>query len=489
MEAKRQTQTTLLIILALAVALFLLFSARSLANYLELASLSLSFPYQIDYGEGPLLDQVMRLSNVEPIYSSDFSTPPYTISNYPPVFLLIQVPFAWLFGPAFWYGRLISLLSAVLAALFLGLTLHALTDDWLASLAGGLLLLAYPYVQFWSVLNRIDLLALALSWAGIFTAVRWKDRRWGIPLAAAFLVGSIFTRQSYAAAGPFAVFIWLLAERRMKAAVRLALFTGGASLVLFLLMNIFTGGGFYMNIVVANVNPFFWEIVKNYAETFARNSIALLILAGVFFFLERFFKHTRSWPLALAYGTAAAAVATTVGKDGSNVNYMLEVTAGLCFAAGASMAWLGRGVWMRLAVLAVLVFQLNTLHAWTLSDFNGRITEKTDYETNMARLAQIVREASGSVLIDEEMGLVPLTGKRLYFQPFEYKMLADGGLWDENLLVQEIRDKKFALIVQYDSVYWPSLVSRWTPRVLSAVRSSYRIETTIGSNHIYRPRE
>ena len=51
--------------------------------------------------------------------------------------MLAQVPFVWLFGPALWYGRLISLLSVAAVALFVGLTLHALTKDRIAAAGWG----------------------------------------------------------------------------------------------------------------------------------------------------------------------------------------------------------------------------------------------------------------------------------------------------------------------------------------------------------------
>ena len=43
------------------------------------------FRYPMDYGEGPLLDQTMRLGRLESIYRVNPTSPPYTVSNYPPV--------------------------------------------------------------------------------------------------------------------------------------------------------------------------------------------------------------------------------------------------------------------------------------------------------------------------------------------------------------------------------------------------------------------
>ncbi len=148
------------VVLTLAVLVLLWQVGAVIFNYARLADLALNFRYPIDYGEGPLLDQTLRLADGENLYKNDFSVPPYTISNYPPLFLLVQVPFAKIFGAAFWYGRGISFVSALITAVLIGLTLYTLTGNWLAAGTGGLLLLAFPYIQFWSLLNRIDTLAL-----------------------------------------------------------------------------------------------------------------------------------------------------------------------------------------------------------------------------------------------------------------------------------------------------------------------------------------
>ena len=77
---------------------------------------AIAFPYPVDYGEGQLLYQVMRLSRFEGIYPPLSGQLPHTIANYPPVYPLLQVPLAWLFGPALWYGRALSLLGALATA-------------------------------------------------------------------------------------------------------------------------------------------------------------------------------------------------------------------------------------------------------------------------------------------------------------------------------------------------------------------------------------
>src|SRR5919108_1771591 len=115
------------IVFSLALLLLAARLGISLFEYAQLAGAALAFPFPLDYGEGPILDQTLRLAQFENIYRSSFASPPYTVSNYPPLFQLIQVPLTWIIGPAFWYGRLISILSALSAVGLIGLILHTLT--------------------------------------------------------------------------------------------------------------------------------------------------------------------------------------------------------------------------------------------------------------------------------------------------------------------------------------------------------------------------
>ncbi len=461
----------------------------ALFTYARLASAALTFPYPLDYGEGPLLDQTLRLASGEVIYKNDFSTPPYTISNYPPLFLLLQVPFSQIFGPAFWYGRLFSILGQLLTAVFIGLVLSHLTGDRVSSAVGGLIFLAFPYGQYWSVLNRIDLLALVLSWAALFVIVRWPDRRWGIYTGAALLILSVYTRQSYALAAPFGAFAWLLATRRWRKAIQLALLTGGIGLALFLIINLLTRGGFFLNIVTANVNPFYWNTVRWNMEGLADNAYLLLLLVAVFLLAERFTNRTRSWLLALPYLVAAGLSALTIGKDGSNVNYLLELAAALAFAAGAGLAWMGRSLWIKALAVAVLAVQVWMLNSWVQADFVGRVMDRVEREGAVSVLFRKVSATEGIVLADEFMGLVPLAGKRLYYQPFEFKMLAEGGLWDETKFLGSIADGEFDLILWYEPPNWPAIESRWTARQRELIQNFYTRDGAYEFTALLRPKK
>ena len=460
--------------------------AFSLTNFIRLAKAALVFPYSIDFAEGPVLNQTLGLSRGENIYHSDFSVPPYTVSNYPPIYQLVQVPFIWIFGPAYWYGRMISMICALLTSLFIGLVLYSLSGDRVASVIGGLIFLAFPYVQIFSNFNRIDLLALTFSWAAILVVIDKVDHRWGVPLAAALFVVSIYTRHSYGLAGPGATFAWLLITRRPHQAFRLALLTGGAGLTLFILLNLLTHGGFYLNIVTANIHSYYWEGVTSRMIRFHQYTRFLVYLAGLFMVAGWLNKGFPTWAFVLPYVIGAGLSTLTIGKAGSDLNHLLEMVAALSFTAGASLAWLGRFGWIRLMIFVGLAIQVFVMTNTTIYRYNKYFLFSEEYKVQVAELARLVRDTDGIVLADHYMGLISLTGKRIYFQPFDYKMLSDNDLWDQQPLIDEIQERHFSLIIM--SLPLELIKERWTPEMIEAVDIYYRRERVLSDAWVFVPR-
>lgn len=504
----------------LAAALAVLALGRSLVLFLDYMRTLIAFPFNVDYGEGPILDQVMRLAQFQSIYPRDLSRLPFTIGNYPPLYHLLQLPFAWLFGPAFWYGRVINLLSILGTAVLIGLTIHFLTRDRLAAVISALFLPAIPYILHWSGFVRVDSLALAASWGGLYFVVRWPMQRKGLIAAGLCLTAAIYTRQSYGLAAPLAAFLWLLSSKPRRRAFELALWTGGFSLALFGLLNLLTGGGFYFNIITANVNPFYWDTVRNYARGIWEHAKFLVIVCVIYLVggawsgYKAFrlgvrteppneFSHGQAWWLAAPYLLASAASAVTIGKDGSNVNYLFELSAAWSLVLGLALAWLGQTWkgdgwrslhwvgqrwWLVAAVLVLLVFQVDALYTWSRRDYYRWPMERVAYEAEqIAEMTRRVEAADGPVLADEFMGLIPLSGKRLVFQPFEFKQLVAGGVWDETPFIEAVTGRQFALILLYDPPTWDSQGARWTVRQLEAIKSSYRLADRLANTQVYVP--
>jgi hypothetical protein len=449
---------------------------------------ALAFPYPLNYGEGPLLDQSVRLAAFENIYRIDLGTPPYVVANYPPLFMLAQVPFVWLFGPALWYGRLISLLGVAAVALFVGLTLHALTRDRIAALAGAMIFPAIPYVVRWSSLSRVDSLGLALSWAGLFVVARWPQKRWSVFVSALLLVAAVYTRQTYIVAAPLAAFVWLVAQGQRHRALQTAAIAGGACLLLYAVLNISTGEGFFLNTVTANLNDFRWERVSLNALG-ALLACPMLLLGSLAFLLLTSRKGNRAWWLVAPYLIASVPTAVLVGKVGSDVNYLLELSAALSLATGAFIAWQRRRPRLRIALIALLAVQMLAL-AQSSRVASGLQNYVIDQRTEVARLSMMVAEADGPALTDDYMGLLPERGKRIYFQPFEMTQLARDGDWDQRPFVEDIAKEKFPLIMIWSPPFAREIrQDRWTPRMLEEIRNHYERTGRVADMVIYRPKE
>lgn len=445
-----------------------------------------TFPLPLDYGEGPLLDQALRLARLENIYRPDLADPPFVVANYPPLFPLLQAPFAAAFGPALWYGRAIVLLSVVAAALFIGLTLRALGADAVSALVGALMLPAFAFVLHWSAFSRVDALALALGCAALFAVARRTQGRGGLAVVAALLTAAIFTRQSYALAAPLAAFVFLLRERPRRRAFELAAMVAGASLALALALQLITGGGFFLHIVTANVNPFVLDSVMFRVAESVEHIPLLLALGGLLILLGAW-RRPASWWLAAPFLLGALGSAATIGKTGSNVNYLFELCAALSLAAGALLAWASGAPWLRVALALALAWQVGEMVAWSAVDYAPRVLNRVERRGEVERLRQIVAEAEGPVLADEFMALAPLAGRRLELQPFEFKQLAEAGVWDERALNERIDRREYAAILIYDPPDWNSFDERWTGRQQLYILTSYAPAERTADTIVYRP--
>jgi hypothetical protein len=399
----------------------------------------------------------------------------------------------WLFGPSFLAGRVISTLCGLASAAFLALIIYAHTQDRIAAVTTGLIFLAIPYVVHWSPLLRIDLLALACSTGALYLLARWPTARWSTVASALLLVAAIYTRQSYALAAPLAAFVWLLMHDwrralrlRSRQALGLAALVGGLSLILFIVLNTLTRGGFYFNVVTANVNEFDIERLGWNLRRLRDAAPVLLLLGGVSLILTPA-SRVRSWPLLVPYLIGAALSSLTIGKIGSNVNYFLELSAALSLAVGALVAWSSKRHWLRAILLIFLALQTGQLMRTTADEYLEPLNGRLQSREALCKLEKIVADAEGPVLADEYMGLITLQGQPLYIQPFEVTQLANAGLWDQSPLVESIRDKEFPLILIH---YFPGAEvykERWTPEILSAISQAYKLGGILADTHVYRP--
>lgn len=469
-----------------AKIMLLMFLSLAVVIFLAHALMALLYRYPLDYGEAAMVDQSMAMAARQNIYRRDLSTPPYIVSNYPPLYVLSLVPFVGLFGPSFLAGRIISVLCGLASAAFLARIIYADTEDRTAAAVTAALFLAFPYVVGWSSLARVDMLALALSTAGLYVLVRWPTTRRGLVVAALLLVAAIYTRQSYGLAAPLAAFVWLWTHDRRQS-LKLAALVGGGGLILFLALNVLTQGGFFFHVVTATVNEFGVERLDHHWRDLRGIAPVLLIFGGAFLFLAP--RRVRSWPLLAPYLVGATLSALTIGKIGSNVNYLLELCAALSLAAGACIAWSRQRRWLRAVILILLALQVGQLMQATLKGPVEGLKWRIKPAGALKDLERLVETTDGPVLADEFAGMLTLQNRPLYIQPFAITQLANAGLWDQSALLSSIRDQEFPLILIHHFMNWPVYKERWTPEMLSAITENYAPTRFLAETIVFRPRD
>jgi hypothetical protein len=450
------------------------------------AVMSVMYRYSLDYGEAPLIDQAVRLSSGENIYRPDISTPPYTIANYPPLYVISLIPFLNWFDSPFHMARVISVIATLLTGAFISLIIYTLSKNRYAALVAAMLFFASPYVVQWSGRARIDSLALAFATGALFVLVRWPKERWTWLIGGLLFVAAIYTRQSYALAAPLAGFVWLWTQDKRRA-FSLALLVGGLGIALFFLINTLTNGGFYYNIVTANVNSFSWERLKdNLAQLWADNYI-ILVLSVVFLFIG--WRSQKSWLIVAFFLVGGLLSALTVGKIGSNVNYFLELAAALALVGGAFVVWSEAYPWRSTVVLLLIALQIGLLLRSSMQlNVDWILSQRYSDFNAMQMLEQEVKDMDGPVLADEYMGLLTMNDRPLYFQPFELSQLAEAGMWDQKPLLDEIKNQNIDGILIHHFDTSPVFKERWTAELLAAIDEYYRPVKTLAGTVMYIPK-
>lgn len=455
----------------------------------------IQYPFEMDYGEGPLLHQARLIGRGEWPYQSIWE-PPFIVGNYPPVFqaifaLGIKVTGALAFAP----GRWISLMATLLSGLLIGLIVQRLARRPWASAMAALLWLSLKYVYAWGALARVDNLALFWSLLGLWLVIQFAGSRhvyWSVP----FFLLAIYTRQS-AIASAAAAYLWLLTIdlRRALTAMTAALLAG---LTIFALLQWATAGEFFKHIVTYNQNEWTWDSTRHWLHTYwHQDNHALFTLLGAAGALAALWSWRRSGA-AFLFLCFSWAVALTIGKIGSNVNYWLEAVAATAICTGALMgqttaaASVKRAYWAPEALIpAVLLIQLLAWHHEPFTPSDWSFTPFPDTGWEQERTVDRIRRAPGPV-ISENMGLLALAGKEIEFQPFELTQVTRDGNWDEALIIGRVKRQDFAMIVlEFDAEHpesWGWRTSRFSPALLEAINRHYDKTAQVGQNRIYQPR-
>jgi hypothetical protein len=515
------------VLMAAATAVLLLY----FAVYIGYAQNLMAFPFDYDQGEGfELVDTILFSQGAFPY--KDTNVYPFYSSNYPPLFHVMAAPFVWVFGEAYWYGRLLGFLGTLVTAAAIAYAVQRAGGSRWIALASGLAFLASNTVYHIGPLFRqhmtmvmFETLAVVVL-CGVNEIPDQRQRRRTLIAGLAFVMAAGYTKQ-LALASAVAVFVFLFIRQPRRAVVS-ALVFGAVGVGIFLWMNIATDGQWWLQTIAANVNDFIPDQTFGLYRLWFGLHGFLIVPAALLVLYELYFSRISIYSV---WFVAAVANAALSGKWGAGDSYFATAIAATCILSGIFAARTVRGGWtfpdnyltrpfralrthaalrrtasaagLLLVPLLYLGYGRAVLHLPTdippynaiadvlgveanalngFYDSAGRIaggyadighwTTQADIDAGW-QIVERVRAAEGDVL-SEEAAFNLHAGKTVITNPTQLLNLWLNGMFDSSALVALIEEQHFGLIV-LRAQFYPA-------DVLQAIARQYEQTETISMN-------
>lgn len=337
------------------MAAALLIMAAYVVIYTAFAINLMLFPFDYDQGEGfELVDTIMFSQGQWPY--QDTEVYPFYSSNYPPLFHVMAAPFVWVFGPAYWYGRLLGFLGTLVTASAIGIAVYRDgKNKWIALLAGMAFLASNtiyhigPLFRQHMTMVMFETLAVVVL-ANVNEITQPIKRRRTMAIGLALILAAGYTKQlAIATALGALVFLFI---RQPKRAVIWGLGFAVVGIGLFMTIDAVTGGQWWLQTITANVNDFIEaQTVGLFRLWFSLHGF-LLVPAILFALYELYFDRLSIYTVWFA---AAAANSVLSGKWGAGDSYFATAIAGVCILSGLFASRTLRGGWQ---------FRKNYLSRW-----------------------------------------------------------------------------------------------------------------------------
>ena len=498
--------------LMLAASAALLFS---LLVYVRYAANLLPFPYDYDQGEGFELHDSVLFSQFQLPYR-DTEVYPFYASNYPPLYHVLAAPFVWLFGPAYWYGRLLGLIASLISAAAIAYAVYrdGARMGWIALLAG-LAFLSSNFVYHIGPLFRqhtmmvtFETLAMVVL-AGAFPR---RDRR-GIALALLLLICAGYTKQ-LAAISALAAVGWMFL-RAPKRSIAWGACFALAGCAIFVALNLASGGQWWLQAVVANVNEFMLDQAIGLFILWLKLHGLLLIPALALLIYETYCERLSLYSVWFVASALLGGFAS--GSWGAGDSYFVTSVAAICILSGILFSRLIAGNLRlpralsitRISALAAIIAPLLYLgyaratlklptdgafqplaealgvEANTRANFYdsatyeaggyahiGYFLTEEDYAGGDL-IVQRIQAADGPVL-SEEAGFTMAAGREVVTNPTQLRNLHRAGRFQDDALLGMIERQEFALVI-LRALFYP-------PPVLEALDRYYQHDESIHMN-------
>ncbi|MGJ3238877.1 MAG: glycosyltransferase family 39 protein [Anaerolineae bacterium] len=486
----------------------------------------ITFPYDYDQGEGfELVDTIMFSEFRYPYQNTD--SYPYYSSNYPPLYHVLAVPFVWLFGAGYWYGRLLSLIATLFGALAIFYVVNREGEHrWLAGLSA-LAFLSSNTVYHIAPLFRQHIMMVMFEIIAVVILARAVPRQQNksILLGLLLIIIAGYTKQ-LATFTAIAVLAWMVLRNPHHAIIWITRFVlaGGA---IFLWLTIDTNGEWWRQAIVANVNQFNPFQTFGLTALWLRLHLLLIVPAVLMVLYELYFERLSLYSVWFVVTTVFGAFGS--GTWGAGDSYFATSIAAMCILSGIFFTKLIQHDWSRvvetryrrwwsqlqlpqtvivqgaLVIIpllyigyGVMTFKMPT-DGWLFGtvatvlnvepNVMGRHYDSAGYRVegyaNIGHFVTAEDHTNGDYIVErinqtdtpvmsEEAGFSLAAGRDVITNPTQLRNLWLNGMWNGDELIADIDDQIFGLII-FRAQFYP------VP-VLEAVGEHYVIDETVRLN-------
>jgi hypothetical protein len=473
------------------------------AIYLQNAFDAVRYPFGLDYGEGMVWQQALLIPG--PRMYGAITNMPFIVFHYPPVYH-VAVRFAMFLGlDPLMAGRGLSvactLAAAGLCAWLVGCGISKKVNG-LARIVGctigGLLPLSLGPVEFWSVLMRVDMLAIFLSFLGVTIVVESVRRPAWLAFAIPVFVLALYTKQTALAAPIAALAVSLALNPRQT--ITASAFGAGLGLIGFGWLEWLTSGGFGRHIIAYNINTFSAENLLKQVKALWFFMFVFVLAAGALALLWRdqllplkraaASRRTREWvvvAIATLWLIIATATLVTAGKTGASLNYFAEflyvcalpigiLTSHYCYNIIINGPRSVKANFVLLFLMVVLIVPVAKYQPFRHPQLDDpKATEIQQY---------LIKEIAHSrrPVLSDDMVLIMRAGRQLQIEPGIFRELTATGVWNQTDFLQLINNHNFAFAIVLEK-------DNYTAEMLAAIAQSYPKTEKLGPYTAWREAE
>jgi hypothetical protein len=445
--------------------------------------------YPIEWAEGRIFETArLLLAGTNPY--CDIRKLPCADLTYPPFYAGLLSALGQVFGLTFATGRALSFASLlwVLFSLYRIARVHC---DRRSALTAPAVFLLFIEACFFSASMRPDVLSMALILCAIDVLLR-RPSVWGTASSAVLVLLGMFAKpQAFAAVLAICVYLVLVDRRRLAIFVAVGI-AGGASI--FGLGQILSGGRFLDHHLTFVISP--THTITQLGKTLSYGALPwAIVIAVALQYSVRLLRHRVKFVPLYLLASLAWGVATSA-STGAAANYLFELYAATSLAVagflhasrerapGTTAARLDR---LAAAMLSVQVLLCLALNPWIGVE---RYLSTRKLWSARATLVPALRAAPEPILV-EELPLAGYTGHQLFVNSYILTQLATMKLWDEAPLLELLRNRSFSRVVlreaPADDPNWLQR-ERFTPAMLEAISTHYRISWSDSNWFVYEPR-